>query len=201
MLYRFARQCVRLYLFFKLGPVKVQHRERAQRDQPYILVAEHHHAWDALLYATALAPTPFFFMAKEDLFKRPVLGRLLRWLNAFPVDRGEANVAALHDTIDHLETKPESLIVFPSGSRYSTTLKSGYLVVAHDSGAPILPAAFQSRGWGRNTLIVGEPVVTDPDQPLNRKQRERATHELHQKFVGLQAEMPKPKSMLQVFSS
>lgn len=198
MFYRFARQCVHLYLFFKLGPIKIQHRDRAIMNQPYILVAQHHHAWDALVYATTLAPRPFFFMAKQALFKQPLVGWLLRRLNAFPIDRGQPNVAVLNQTVDHLKTRPESLIVFPSGSRYSSTLKSGYLVIAHNSGAPILPVAFQHQGWGRNTLVIGDAIQTDPSQPLNRKQREQATYDLNQTFTALAEELPARKSWLPV---
>lgn len=53
--------------------------------------------------------------AKAELFKVPLLGRLLTSWGAFPVRRGRGDLRAIRRMLGHMRT--EKLLVFPEGTR------------------------------------------------------------------------------------
>jgi 1-acyl-sn-glycerol-3-phosphate acyltransferase len=59
----------------------------------FVLGANHLSGFDSLALVFALYPRAFRSMAKVQLFERPLLGRLVRSLGAFPA-RGGTNRAA-----------------------------------------------------------------------------------------------------------
>ncbi|AGX05311.1 MULTISPECIES: lysophospholipid acyltransferase family protein [Bacillaceae] len=65
------------------------------------------------------APRPVHFMAKEELFNLPVLGTIVRNLNAFPVKRGMSDREALRKGIGLLK-EGNVLGLFPEGTRSKT---------------------------------------------------------------------------------
>ncbi|MCA1039787.1 1-acyl-sn-glycerol-3-phosphate acyltransferase [Bacillus infantis] len=65
------------------------------------------------------APRPVHFMAKEELFNLPVLGNIVRNLNAFPVKRGMSDREALRKGIALLK-EGNVLGLFPEGTRSKT---------------------------------------------------------------------------------
>ncbi|GBG95178.1 hypothetical protein LFYK43_16370 [Ligilactobacillus salitolerans] len=79
----------------------------------------------------------------------------------------------------------QSFVIFPTGSRYSDKLKSGYLLVAKDSGKPIVPAKFEYKKWGHSELIIGEPYHVSKTTKLNKKAREIYNSNLEAKFATL----------------
>jgi len=81
-----------------------------------------------------------FFMGKMELFKKPVLGYLLKKAGAFPVDRGRADMTAYRHTMDLLK-KEKALGIFSQGTRAQDfeNVKGGVGVFALKSGAPIVP--------------------------------------------------------------
>jgi 1-acyl-sn-glycerol-3-phosphate acyltransferase len=65
--------------------------ENLPREGPYILAANHRsNAEPAILGCTP--PRRNYFFAKRELFDRPLFGRYIRALGAFPVDRGNADL-------------------------------------------------------------------------------------------------------------
>jgi 1-acyl-sn-glycerol-3-phosphate acyltransferase len=62
------------------------------------------------------APRPVHFMAKEELFRVPILKHIVRNLNAFPVKRGMSDRQALRTGLDVLKDG-KVLGIFPEGTR------------------------------------------------------------------------------------
>ncbi|WP_100331433.1 lysophospholipid acyltransferase family protein [Bacillus xiapuensis] len=62
------------------------------------------------------APRPVSFMAKEELFKVPVLGKVVANLNAFPVKRGMSDREAIRKGLRYLK-EGKVLGLFPEGTR------------------------------------------------------------------------------------
>ena len=60
---------------------------------------------DVVFLCVALKRQQPHFMAKEGLFRVPVLRRLVRWLGAYPVARGRSDVGAIKHTIKLLESR------------------------------------------------------------------------------------------------
>ena len=61
-------------------------------------------------------PREVHFFAKEELFRKPVFARLIRYLNAFPVRRGQFDRESLAVCLDVLKNDG-ALIFFPEGTR------------------------------------------------------------------------------------
>lgn len=130
-----------------------------------IVAANHFSAWDPPLVGVVL-PRALHFMAKEELFRIPLLGRLLRSLGAFPVRRDFADSRAVKTTL-RLLREGHAVAMFPEGTRFRRgkdgrpgPARAGIAVLAAMSGAPVLPLAIrgQYRFRGRIGVAVGEPL-------------------------------------------
>lgn len=113
------------------------------------------------------------FMAKEELFKVPVLGFLIRYVGAFPVRRATADRTALKKAIDLL-AEGRIVCIFPEGTRSpdSNLLppELGFAMVALKSRAPVVPAALFGTErslspscpflrFGRIKIVYGSPIT------------------------------------------
>jgi 1-acyl-sn-glycerol-3-phosphate acyltransferase len=112
------------------------------RQGPFILAANHRsNAEPALLGCTPWRRNYFF--AKRELFDKPLFGRYIRSLGAFPVDRGNADLGAMRVALDVLK-RGHVLIFFPEGTRSETDAflpaQPGLGMIALRSGAPVIPA-------------------------------------------------------------
>ncbi|MGP9539282.1 lysophospholipid acyltransferase family protein [Brachybacterium sp. AOP43-C2-M15] len=130
---------------------------------PAIACGNHLSAFDPfgyghLLQASGIAPR---FLAKETLFRIPVLGALLRSARQIPVRRGTSRSAdALTDARAALE-RGELIMIFPEGTYtrdpalWPMRSRLGAARLALETGAPLLPIA----AWGGRALWpVGSPL-------------------------------------------
>src|SRR5215207_9538259 len=89
-------------------------------------------------------PRPIYFVAKQELFRNPLLGWMLNCLGAFPVRRGESDDESVKTSLALLE-RGQAVVIFPEGTR----IRSGSLAkpkrgvgrLALQSGAPVVPIA------------------------------------------------------------
>ncbi len=116
------------------------------------------------------------FMAKAELFRNPLLTRLITSLHTFPVRRGEPDRAALRHA-EGLLREGRVVAVFPEGHRSVAGAvqdsKGGIALIARRGNAPILPVAITGtehltlsalrawRPWRRPTVTIsiGEPFA------------------------------------------
>jgi 1-acyl-sn-glycerol-3-phosphate acyltransferase len=80
-----------------------------------LVVANHVHNADPILLNAAY-PRPIHFMAKKEAFDVPVLPWILRWVGAFPVNRGKSDRAAIKRALAALE-HGIAVAMFPEGTR------------------------------------------------------------------------------------
>ena len=76
--------------------------QHVPRHGALVVVANHGSHLDPPLLGHAL-PRPVSFMAKAELFKVPLLGRLIRSLGAYPVSRGASDREAIRTALGRLE--------------------------------------------------------------------------------------------------
>lgn len=112
-------------------------------DEPVVLCPNHSSWWDPILVIAALRRDyPLVVMAKNQLFRIPVLNTFLRKLGVFPVDRGNADIGALKRAIQGLKDG-WSLMLFPEGTRVKKgrrlTPKGGAAMIAIRSGVRMIP--------------------------------------------------------------
>ncbi|MEF2244935.1 lysophospholipid acyltransferase family protein [Paenibacillus sp. IITD108] len=101
------------------------------------------------------------FMAKEELFKVPVLGPLIHSFGAFPVKRGGVSKDAIKTAIA-LVKSGKVMGIFPEGTRNSSAgmAKKGAAMIAMRSDAVIVPAAIVGsyKLFRKTYIYYGEPI-------------------------------------------
>lgn len=179
-------------LLFKL---EIEGAEKLPREGAYVLAPNHYSEADPLAVALAVwkagrAPR---FMAKESLFKVPVLGGVLRATGMVPVARS-SSAASARQTLETSETLVRlgrGVIVYPEGTLtrepdlWPMRGKTGAVRLALQDGIPVIPMA----QWGvqqvmprygklklwplrrRVRVLFGDPVDLSAfrvaDQPVN----------------------------------
>lgn len=108
-----------------------------------IIVANHLHNLDPVLISIA-CPRPLHYMAKIELMRVPVLGRILRWGGAFPINRGKMDRTAIKRARATVQ-QGVALGMFPEGTRSRTMqiehVLPGAGLVATQDKVLIVPAA------------------------------------------------------------
>lgn len=123
--------------------VEIVGKEHVPRRGPLIVASNHLNNADPPIIAAAL-PRRAVFMAKKEMFEWPVLSWLFKAFGAFPVRRGEVDLAAMRRAMEELE-KGMALMMFPEGTRSRDGKlhrgRPGTAILAMKTGAPILPVA------------------------------------------------------------
>ncbi len=156
-----------------------------------VLAANHISNFDPPFLGIAM-PRPVWFMAKVELFAMPGLGTLIRWLNAFPVDRKAGGTAAVRASLRMLK-EGRAVVIFPEGGRNVTGTneeKAGAAFLAAASGAPVVPAAIvgtrKLRPFAKVTVIFGDPVHVTRNRQSDGDDLEKGAAQIMQRIRTLQ---------------
>lgn len=157
-----------------------------------LIVSNHLHNADPILISVA-SPRPVHYMAKKELMGIPVIGRIIRYGGAFPVDRGKADRQAIVQATERLQ-QGIAVGMFPEGtrsvSRRIERVLPGAGLIALRGDVPILPAAIigserlpmngakqmhddQRERW-KVTVTFGEPFRLEPKPDGKRLSPEEA---------------------------
>ncbi len=81
-------------------------------------------------------------MARHDLFTKPLFGRIISSVGAFPVRRNTADLSALKEAIKRVN-RGEALLIFPEGRRTDTDEdvqpQAGIGFLVRKINAPVIP--------------------------------------------------------------
>ncbi|MHA6483868.1 lysophospholipid acyltransferase family protein [Paenibacillus sp. strain BS8-2] len=155
VLFRFLLR-VTYRLLFRLEAKGLHH---IPAEGPVILASNHISNLDPPTIGV-LVPRKVNFMAKEELFKVPVLGPLITAFGAFPVKRGGVSKEAIKSAITLLKAG-NVLGIFPEGSRKTPgAAKKGAAMIAVRSGATIIPVAIvgKYRIFRKTLVCYGAPI-------------------------------------------
>ena len=164
-----------------LSPIyqfKVIGKENFPTDGGVLLCSNHISNLDPPTVGIA-APRQVHFMAKEELFSAPVLGKILPLINAFPVKRGMSDREALRKGLGVLK-EGKVLGLFPEGTRSETgelgkgLAGAGFFALR--SKAQIVPCAVIGpyKPFKRLKIVFGKPIEFD-DYRKNKVSAEEAT--------------------------
>ncbi|MDR6122560.1 1-acyl-sn-glycerol-3-phosphate acyltransferase [Bacillus sp. SLBN-46] len=136
--------------------------ENFPKEGGILLCSNHIHNFDPIVVGI-MAPRPVHYMAKEEIFRVPVLGNIVRKCNAFPVKRGFGDREALRSGLKVLK-EGNVFGLFPEGTRSKTGELgkglSGAGFFALRSEAFVLPCAVIGpyKSFSKLKVVYGEPI-------------------------------------------
>lgn len=145
--------------------VKIINSHNIPKEGGAIICANHIHALDAALIVCT-AKRKMNVLAKEELFKNPIIRWLGKIFGAYPVKRDGNDISAIKISLSLLKNK-ELLLIFPEGTRNGIQkgikLKSGAINIAIKSKVPIIPVGVQGsyKPFKQVRLIYGKPICYD----------------------------------------
>jgi glycerol-3-phosphate dehydrogenase (NAD(P)+) len=173
-----------IHVYFRLRRLGREHIP----DGGVILAANHRSFLDPFAIGCCVG-RPIYFVAKQELFRKPLIGWFLNCMGAFPVRRGESDEESVATALALLE-RGEAVVIFPEGTRIRTGSlqrpKRGVGRLALESGKPVVPIAVTGSerardGWKIRPVKVhiraGAPLtfprVVDPSPFLAGEVTER----------------------------
>jgi 1-acyl-sn-glycerol-3-phosphate acyltransferase len=177
-----------LRIGWRFAAVGVEH---VPASGPLIVASNHVSYFDPPALGVALK-RPVHYMAKQQLFAIPVLGTLIRWCKAYPVDRSRGDVAAIKRSVEVLASGA-AIGIFPEGTRNphgTHAPQSGIALLHYLSKAPVVPAyvagTLDVRRFGRIRVAYGEPLsFVRPGEKASREDLAKWTAEIMKHIVAL----------------
>jgi 1-acyl-sn-glycerol-3-phosphate acyltransferase len=118
---------------------------------PLVVVSNHASDFDPPILSSCMR-RPVAFMAKEELFKVPILKQAIALYGAYPVKRESADRSAIRSALNSLENG-WATGVFLQGTRTVdgriTEPKLGAALIAAKAKAPLLPVSL----WGTQAIV------------------------------------------------
>jgi 1-acyl-sn-glycerol-3-phosphate acyltransferase len=158
--------------------------ERIPRTGPAIVACNHISYMDPLsnAYAIVKGGRRPRFLAKEDLFHIPLVGRALKGAGQIPVKRGAGDAAAPLRQMMKAVTEGEVVVIYPEGTvtkqpdHLPMEGKTGTVRLSLATGVPITPmTSWGSQAiWqksGRGSLKYGRPIWLKAGSPLDFSDR------------------------------
>lgn len=168
-----------------------------------VIIAPSHRSNVDFVFTLFMSPRKVFFMAKDPIFRVPILGPLVRHLGAFPVRRGSADRESL-ELSEEILRRGQALVLFPEGTRKSgltiEPLHDGAMFVAARTGATVVPVGIggteRAMPVGKKMIrpakvrvVIGEPIAPpERDGRVSRSAVTAKSEELRQKLQSLYLE-------------
>lgn len=167
LFYRLCWSLVRIFLILYCR-LRTAGMENIPVEGGFILACNHIAAGDPPFLGAALK-REMYFLAKKELFENPLLGLLIRNLNAIPVDRGVFDRNALAISRQKLQAG-FGLILFPEGTRSRTGRlgrgKPGVGMLALEVGVPVVPARIENSRKFLRLPFTGKRLVMKFGSPM-----------------------------------
>jgi 1-acyl-sn-glycerol-3-phosphate acyltransferase len=120
---------------------RVWGRDHVPRSGGVVVASNHISFWDPPLIGAVL-PREVHYLAKEELFSNPVLGWLIRSVNAIPIRRGMVDLSGMARAVETLRSG-EAMMLFPEGTRMRDgelhPARPGVGMMAVNADVPIVP--------------------------------------------------------------
>ncbi|TCL70965.1 1-acyl-sn-glycerol-3-phosphate acyltransferase [Hydrogenispora ethanolica] len=178
-----------LYLLKILSRMEVIGAENIPTSGPVILVSNHISNWDPLVVGSA-SPRQVRFIAKEELFKIPVIKQLLKAWGAMPVKRGRGDREVIAKSLEVLREQ-NVLGIFIEGKRNKGNREQmlkpqpGAAMLALKSNAPVVPMLVTNTHHiyrlGKVRVYIGKALQFHPEPERDKKELYAETS---QRIVG-----------------
>lgn len=130
-----------------------------------LVLANHRTLIDPILVQTAF---PFRWMnsiATKDLFSSPAKEKFFTLMNCIKIDKDNFSTSSFHEIVERLGEN-KLVVIFPEGEVHVGSgheilaFKSGVVLMAHRSGAPVIPlyVAEKRKWYHRQHMVMGQAV-------------------------------------------
>ena len=182
-----------------LGKVRVFNRHYEPASGSVVYISNHQSFLDPMLMSMALR-RPMNYMARDTLFRSPVFRWMITTVNAFPVKRGTADLAAIKEAMRRLKAGGQ-VVIFAEGTRTRDgrigRLFPGVSMLAQrlaDWTVPVvIDGAFEA--WPRTQRLPSPGnIVVQYGKPMPRAEVQNYSPEelmrlMHDRLVAIQSEL------------
>jgi len=160
-------------------PIRLYNLPKDLPEEGLIVCPNHISFFDPLFLAITL-PRPLTFMAKEELFTRPIIGKWMKGCDVIPLSRNGGDAAKLRLAVRELKAG-KLFSIFPQGTRLRHPLKkeefkAGVGMMAALSGAKVLPVGiysknFKVRPFRKTYIVFGQTEQFEFPEDMGRKEQ------------------------------
>ncbi|MDR1510008.1 MAG: 1-acyl-sn-glycerol-3-phosphate acyltransferase [Synergistaceae bacterium] len=200
--YHFTKCLFRLF-FTLYNRLETRGLDNIPKNTPVIVASNHASYADPPLIGCVF-PGRLRYLAKESLFRVPLLGFFIRALGAVPVKREDSQRAgAVMKNLLYMLKNGDSVLLFPEGSRSPDgrikPLEAGAAYLSVKAGVPVLPVYVSGSfyAWPRGkmfprpsklTLTVSRPIYPDGVSENERGKRTFMMNALEDSLLAMEAE-------------
>jgi 1-acyl-sn-glycerol-3-phosphate acyltransferase len=165
--------------------LKVTGKENQPKEwQSYVVAANHLTSLDPPMVSVALDFQPVSYMAKRELFKRPIV-RLYNWaMGSFAVNRDKLDLSTVKSALKVLKHGKWALGIFPEGTRNKdgtiNDAKRGVAYFARVGNVPVLPLGVYCSGR-RMSAHIGKMIPPEKDLDALTEKIQQSIAELLEK--------------------
>ncbi len=168
-------------------------------DDPSLLIINHTCHLDGPVVTTVFLKDKIHNLAAKDRFEQRGFGFFLRHTRCIPIDRQNADLSWIHESIKTIQQDKESVAIFPEGRhgehRKQLPFHPGAAMLAAVSQAPLVMVYIDGpiKIFGpRTRLIVSPPFhLAPPTNGMNFDYINEQTEMLQQKMKELMEELVK----------
>ena len=168
--------------------------ENIEEGKPALICPNHVHGLDSVVIVLTNKRT-IRVLAKESLFKNPILRWLASIFGVYPVKQNNKSMETMKISLKLLKNN-ELLLIFPEGTRNGMAKgvkpKDGAIKLAAKAKVPIIPVGVQGsfKPFTKVKVNIGKPIQYNlSKEELNDKEKLRElTDELMKKIVELRDE-------------
>ncbi|MBN1845164.1 MAG: 1-acyl-sn-glycerol-3-phosphate acyltransferase [Sedimentisphaerales bacterium] len=161
--------------------LRVFGREHVPRRGAVLLLSNHQSFLDPVLCGVGL-PREMDYIARDSLFRNRLFAWYIRSLNAFPIQRGQADLTAIRTILRRLQLD-RGIVLFPEATRTDDgrirPVKGGFELLIRKAKVPTLPVVIDGAyeawprdqllpGMGRVTIRFGKPILPAEVRALGR---------------------------------
>ncbi len=192
---KFISRLISFMVVSVLFRIEWHNRENVPEEGATLLFANHMSEFDMFIIAARIKRW-VYWMAKQELFKNPILGAWLNGVGAFPVKRNTTDVKSVRSLFKLLD-EGKIVGVFPEGTRQKNsnklkTIKPGAALFALKSQASIIPVKVEGsyKLFRKIDVYFGKPfkIKGELDKHYTRKELMEISRDIMKNIYSLKGE-------------
>jgi 1-acyl-sn-glycerol-3-phosphate acyltransferase len=156
-----------------------------------VIIASNHISYNDPPVVGSAVPRELNFLAKEELFRNPVFGALIRSYNAMPVKRATGDLGAVKKAVELLRGG-RAMIMFPEGTRSLSgkflNAKPGVGMIALMAGATVVPTYVAGTNRLGDAFLRKRPLVVRFGEPFDPAEIRKRCGSDREAYMAVSAE-------------